>query len=107
LRETPGAVLVAAGDEALAAALAAAVEPPRLAILDVNGFDTTRDDVFLERLEIPGIRRAGDIQTALDAAGSRLVVHNGGARFAATGPRVQQAALAPADIAALARRAVR
>ena len=81
LRAEPGAILVAAGDDALAGALAAAIEPPRLAVLDVKGFDTTRDDDFLAHLYIPGLRRAGDFQTASDMAPGRLVIHGTGAHF--------------------------
>ena len=44
LRAEPGAILIAAGDDALAGALASAIDPPRLAMLDVRGFDTTRDE---------------------------------------------------------------
>jgi hypothetical protein len=105
LREEPAAILVAAGDEALAGALAAAIQPPRLAILDVRGFDTSRDDDFLEHLYIPGVRRAGDLQTASEMAAGRLVIHNTGPQFAATGARVQRAALTAAEVVALVRAA--
>ena len=54
---------------------------------------------------IPGLRRAGDLQTASEMAPGRLVVHNAGAQFAAPGARVQQAKLAPADVVALIRQA--
>ena len=103
LRAEPGAILVAAGDAALAGAFASAIEPPRLAILDVKGFDTSRDDDFLEHLYIPGLRRAGDLQTASEMAGGRLVIHGAGPHFAATGARVQRAALLPAEIVAMVR----
>ena len=103
LRAVPGAILVAAGDAALAGALASAVEPPRLAILDVQGFDTSRDDGFRSHLYVPGLRRAGDLQTASEIARGRLVIHNAGPEFAATGARVQQEHLTAADIVALAR----
>jgi hypothetical protein len=103
LRAEPGAILVAAGDEALAGALASAIEPPRLAVLDVKGFDTSRDEDFLAHLYIPGLRRAGDMQTASEMAPNRLVIHNAGPRFAATGARVERAALTPAEIVALVR----
>jgi len=103
LRAEPGAILVAAGDEALAGALASAIEPPRLAVLDVGGFNTRRDEDFLAHLYIPGLRRAGDLQTASEMAANRLVIHNAGPRFAATGARVERAALTPAEILALVR----
>jgi hypothetical protein len=105
LRAEPGAILVAAGDAALAGVLASALETPRLAILDVEGFDTSLDEDFLERLDTPGLRRAGDLQTASEMAQGRLVVHNAAPRFTASGARVQQARLTPAEIVALARRA--
>jgi dienelactone hydrolase len=106
LRAEPGAILVAAGDEALAGVLASAIEPPRLAVLDVRGFDTTRDDDFLERVYIPGIRRAGDFQTASEMGRDRLVIHGAGDRFIATGARVQTGRLTAAEIVQLIRSAV-
>jgi hypothetical protein len=105
LRAAPGAAIVAGGDEALAAALAASIERPRVAVLDVGGFDTSRDADFLERLFIPGLRRAGDLQTASEMAQGRLVIHNAGAAFAATGAQVQRAPLAAAEIASAVRQA--
>jgi hypothetical protein len=105
LRAEPGALLVAAGDEALAGILASAIEPPRLAILDVKGFDTSRDGDFLERLYIPGLRRAGDVQTASEMTPNRLVIHNAGPQFAAPGARVQHTALSPAEVLALVQQA--
>jgi hypothetical protein len=103
LRAAPGAVLVAAGDAALAGALASAIEPPRLAVLDVEGFSTGDDDAYLARLYVPGLRRAGDLRTASEIAPGRLVIHNAGAVFDAPGARVQQARLTPAEIVALVR----
>ena len=105
LRAQPNAVLVAAGDAALAGALAAAIEPPRLAVLDAAGFDTSRDEDFAARLYIPGLRRAGDLRTASEIASGRLVVHNVGVTFDAPGARVQEARLAPAEILRLVRQA--
>ena len=105
LRAGPGAILVAAGDAALAGALASAIEPPRLAILDVDGFDTGRDDAFLKRLYIPGIRRAGDVQTASEIAQGRLVIHHAGPQFTASGAKVQQARLAPSEVVTLVKQA--
>jgi hypothetical protein len=103
LRVEPGAILVAAGDAALAGALASAIEPPRLAVLDVEGFSTADDDAYLARLYMPGLRRAGDLRTASDVAQGRLVIHNAGAVFDAPGARVRQARLTPAEIVALVR----
>src|SRR5205814_7875116 len=53
----PGATLVADGDAALPALLAAAVSRVRAAIVDVDRFDRSSDAAFLDRLYIPGIRR--------------------------------------------------
>jgi hypothetical protein len=101
LRAEPGAILVAAGDAALAGALASAIEAPRLAVLDVQGFDTSRDEGFLEHLYAPGLRRAGDVQTASEMAQGRLVIHDAGAQFDASGARVQRARLGAAEIVSL------
>ena len=81
LRKSPDAALVAAGDAALAGLLASAVETGRAAILDIGQFDATADAAFVERLYIPGLRRAGDLSTAIAVAGERVVVHNAGDRF--------------------------
>jgi hypothetical protein len=81
LRANPGAALVASGDAALAGLLAAAVAPPRLAVLDVGNFDTSNDQQFIDRLYIPGLRRAGDLQTAAKMVGHRLVIHGAGDAF--------------------------
>ena len=105
LRASPGAILVAAGDAALAGALASAIELPRLAILDVDAFDTGRDEDYLAHVYIPGLRRAGDVQTSSEMAPGRLVIHNAGAQFAATGARVQQARLVPAEVVKLVKQA--
>jgi hypothetical protein len=104
LRAEPGAVLVAAGDAALAGALASAIEPPRLAVLDVEGFDTGRDEGFLEHLYLPGLRRAGDLQTASEIAQGRIVIHNAGEPFAASGARVQRTRLTSAEIVSLVQK---
>jgi hypothetical protein len=103
LRAEPGAILVASDDAALAGALASAIEPPRLAVLDVGGFSTEDDEGYPSRLYVPGLRRAGGLRTAADAAPGRIVIHNAGPVFDAPGARVQQAALTPAEIAALVR----
>ena len=107
VRATPGAVVVAAGKEALAALLAAAVEVPRLVIADVGGFNTDRDEDFLEHAYVPGLRRAGDFRTASDIARGRLVVHNAGAVFTAPGARVERRALSPTEVVGLVREANR
>lgn len=104
VRAHPDAALVADGDLALAAILAAAITPVRLAILAVGAFDTSSDAAFVDHLYIPGLRRAGDLQTAVSMARGEIVVHNAGAQFNVSGLRAQPTALAPADIAALIRK---
>src|SRR5687767_11973673 len=102
LRENPDAALVATGDFALAGLLATAVEHGRQAILDVGDFDTSSDAAFVERLYLPGLRRAGDLLTAAQLAGDRLVIHNAGARFTLEAP-VRREKLTPREIVELLR----
>src|SRR3954454_5291461 len=102
-RAHPGAALVASGDAALAGAFAAAVAPLRLSVLDVDRFDTRDDDDFLDHVYIPGLRRAGDFQTAADIALGTLVFHNAGSSFAASRARVQSDKLTAEEIVALLR----
>ncbi|MDQ3213580.1 MAG: hypothetical protein M3Q85_12950, partial [Acidobacteriota bacterium] len=64
-----------------------------------------RDQDYLERLYVPGLRRAGDLQTAASAAGGTMTIHNAGERFAVSGPRVQRERLRPAEIVAALRAA--
>ncbi|MGH9374085.1 MAG: alpha/beta hydrolase family protein [Vicinamibacterales bacterium] len=108
LRNNPDAALVASGDAALAGLLASAVSSPQVAILDVDTFDTSSDAAFVERLYIPGLRRAGDLQTAAALAGDRIVIHGAGERFTLKGVTVQRAKLTPREIArTLSRRLTR
>jgi len=100
-RARPDAVLVAQGDAALAAAIAAAVAPIRLAVLDVGDFDTASDADYIARLYVPGLRRAGDLRTAAALAGSRLAIHNAGERFVLPGAQVRREKLTPQQIVAL------
>jgi len=97
-RANPGAALVASGDAALAAAIALPFAPIRAAVLDVNGFDTSLDQAFVDRLYIPGIRRAGDVATAVEGTRSIVVFHNTGARFSAGRARVARKPLSPTEI---------
>jgi hypothetical protein len=97
-RNNPGAVFVAQGDAALTGLLAAAVTPFRMSVLDVGTFDTASDAEFVERLYIPGLRRAGDLQTAATLAGDAVVIHNAGERFVLSGAKVQRAKLTPREI---------
>jgi dienelactone hydrolase len=102
LRQFPSAVLVADGDAALPALLAAAIVPVRRAVVDVGGFDTSSDTQFLDRVYIPGLRRAGDFQTAVAMARGEVIVHGAGDGFRVSGTRVERETLAPREIAALA-----
>jgi hypothetical protein len=98
----PGATLIADGRLGPAALLALAVAPVDHAIVDVAGFDNSGDDAFLERLYIPGIRRAGDLQTAVSMATGEVVIHNAGSRFVLSGPRVEARQLTVAEVVKLA-----
>jgi hypothetical protein len=103
IRRHPGAPLIADGDAALAGLLAAAiVEVPR-AILDVGRFDRSSDAAFLEHLDIPGLRRAGDLQTAATLARGKAIVHNAGERFGVSGLDVRPQPLTASEIVALLR----
>ena len=82
LRANPSAALVASGDAALAGLLASAIVTPSLAILDVGDFDTSSDQAYVDRLYVPGLRRAGDLATAAEVAGPAIVLHAAGERFA-------------------------
>ena len=98
VRAQPGAALVADGDAALAGLLASAIAPIPTAILDVGEFDTSSDEAFLDRLYIPGLRRAGDLQTAAAMARGRLVIHHAGAAFNLAGVPVERRELSPDEI---------
>ncbi|HEY2943197.1 MAG TPA: hypothetical protein VGN09_12260, partial [Vicinamibacteria bacterium] len=84
--ETPHAILVADGDAGPAAVLALALAPADRAVLDVGRFDTSSDDAYLERLYIPGLRRAGGLPTALSMASGPILIHNAGESFDVRGP---------------------
>jgi hypothetical protein len=102
LRDSPSAVLIANGDAALPALLAAAIVPVRRTIADVARFDTSSDADYLNRVYIPGLRRAGDFQTAAGMARGEVIVHGAGDAFRVTGITVERQALDPRGIAALA-----
>jgi hypothetical protein len=97
-RANPGAAIVADGDVALAAILASAIVPVPIAVLDVGRFDTSSDAAYVERLYIPGLRRAGDLQTGASLARGKVLVHNAGDRFAVRGVEVQARPLTPEEI---------
>jgi hypothetical protein len=98
LDENPGAMLVADGDFGLPALLALAVSPAARLVVDVGQFDIASDQAFVERLYIPGLRRAGDLQTAIAMASATVVIHNAGDRFTLTGARIEPRTLTPAQI---------
>jgi hypothetical protein len=104
LRESPSAMLVADGDAALAGLLAAAIVPATRAILNVGDFDTSSDAAFLDRVYIPGLRRAGDFQTAAGMIRGDVIVHNAGPAFRVAGIRVDRQRLTAREIVALARK---
>ncbi len=104
LRAHPGAALVADGDAALAALLASAVVPIRLAVLDVARFDTSSDQAFVDHLYIPGLRRAGDLRTAAAMSRGEVVVHNGGAAFNVPTLHPNAAKLTSAEIVTILRK---
>ena len=99
LRATPSAALVASGDAALAGILASAIVTPPLAILDVGEFDTSDDAAYVDRLYVPGLRRAGDLTTAAEVAGDALVIHGAGERFVLPNIKIARDRLDAAGIA--------
>jgi dienelactone hydrolase len=100
------AMLVAVGDWGPAALLALATAPVRRAIVDVMEFDNTSDAAFVERLYVPGLRRAGDLQTAVSMSTAHVVIHNAGDRFTLTGPMIEKRRLTPNEILSLLSRDV-
>ena len=56
---------------------------------------------------MPGLRRAGDLSTALALAGDRVVIHNAGDRYEAAGTGVRREKLTPREIVALLRQSER
>jgi hypothetical protein len=98
LDENPTAMLVADGEFGLPALLALAVSPVARAVIDVAQFDNASDQAFVERLYIPGLRRAGDLQTAIGMAAGPVVIHNAGDRFTLSGARIEPQKLTPAQI---------
>jgi len=104
VRTQPGASVIAEGDAALASILAGAIVPIPLAILDINRFDPSSDQAFVDHLYIPGLRRAGDLTTAAAMALGEIVVHNAGASFSVTGLHAHDAKMSATEIVALLRK---
>ena len=85
------------------ALLAAAIVPVRRAVVDAGGVRyVKRRAVSRSTSYIPGLRRAGDFQTAAGMARGEVIVHGAGDAFRVTGIRVERARLSPREIAELA-----
>ena len=104
MRQSPTATLIAAGEAALPALLAAAMTPIARTIADVDGFNTSSDRAYLERLYIPGLRRAGDFRTAAGMLRGEVIVHDGREGFFMQRVRTSATELDPRAIAAAAAR---
>lgn len=75
--------VVAMGNAGLWALLARGLSPEvnKMAV-DVAQFDNTNDEAYLKQVPIPGIRRAGDFQTAITISPlNPLYIHNTGSKF--------------------------
>jgi hypothetical protein len=64
----------------------------------VSQFDNSSDDAFVERLYIPGIRRAGDLQTAVSMKTGTAIIHNAARGFRLDGVRPEPKKLSPEEI---------
>lgn len=75
--------LIALGEAGLWGLLACGADPHiNRAALDTNQFDSDNDEAYLSELNIPGIRRIGDVRTAAAlAAPASLLLHNTGSMF--------------------------
>ena len=98
LHENAGAALVADGDFGLPAVLALAAAPADRVVIDVGQVDNTNDDAFLAGCYIPGIRRAGDLQTAVSMTTGTVMIHNAADRFRLDGVRIEPRKLSAAQI---------
>jgi hypothetical protein len=82
--------------------LAAAVVPIARVVVDVDGFNTSNDLEFLERLYIPGLRRAGDLQTASTMFRGQVIAHDTREGFLVQRVRMTPIQLTPQQIVAAA-----
>jgi dienelactone hydrolase len=103
LSAAPGAMLVADGEAALPGLLAAAVAAVPVAVLDVDGFDAASDAAYLERLYVPGLRRAGGLRTAAGMARGKVVLHNAGEAARIEGVSTHARKLGAAEVVRLLR----
>ena len=103
LRATPDAVFVGSGDSALAGLLALAIESGRRGVLDIGEFDTSNDAAFVDRLYMPGLRRAGDLSTAASLVEDRAVMHNAGPSFVLNGAAARRERMTAKEIVTLLR----
>jgi len=100
LAASPRAILIADGEAGL---LALAASRVTRAIVEVGDFGRSSDQAFLDRLYIPGLRRAGDLQTAVSMSKGPIVIHGAGSRFRLEGPRIEARRLAVGEILELAK----
>jgi dienelactone hydrolase len=79
----PRVSVIGMGEAGLWTLLARGIAPRvERMVVDVEQFDTTSEEAFLQRLPIPGLRRAGDFVTAVTLAPlAPLVIHNSGDKF--------------------------
>jgi hypothetical protein len=91
-------VLIADGEAGPAALLAQAVAQVDAAVINIGRFNNSSDDDFVEKLYIPGLRRAGDFQTAAQASRGRLLVHNAGDSFSLPGIKTEKRALTADEV---------
>ena len=107
LKGEPSAVLIADGEGALPALLAAAIVPVRRVIADVGRFDSSNDEEFVARLDIPGLRRAGDLTTAAYLSRGEVIVHDAGDRFSVPRLTIVKVPLTPREVVERAARSTR
>jgi len=70
-------------------------------VLDIGEFDTSSDAAFVERLYMPGLRRAGDLSTAAALVEDRAVIHNAGPSFVLNGAPAPREKMSAKDIVTL------
>lgn len=104
-RAHPRAALVAGPGWGLAALLASSAIDASRVVADAEQFDASNDQAFVDALYIPGIRRAGDLQTAASLSTAAIVVHNAADGFVLERARVERRRLGPDQVVALLKRA--